>query len=87
LKPFTLLWTEIATDQLTAIWLTESDRQAINDAVAAIDHLLTQDPFGKFTGEVAEGLRGVTIISFRVLNAVKADDRIVEVMTILRISS
>jgi hypothetical protein len=40
-KPFTVLWRQTAVEQLTEIWLAASDRHGINDAVTAIDAILS----------------------------------------------
>jgi hypothetical protein len=81
-KSFTVLWRQTALDQLAEIWLASSDRQSINDAVAALDALLASAPLGEMTRELAEGLRTATALPLRVIYAVQQDDKIVDVATV-----
>jgi hypothetical protein len=41
---FTVLWTPAAEQELAAVWLSASDRNAINSAAHTIDALLRVDP-------------------------------------------
>jgi mRNA-degrading endonuclease RelE of RelBE toxin-antitoxin system len=81
-KSFTVLWRKTALDQLAEVWLASSDRQAINNAVAAIDALLATQPLGEMTQELSEGLRTTTAMPLRVIYAVQDDDKIVDVATV-----
>jgi hypothetical protein len=84
-NPFTVVWRQTAVDQLTEIWLAASDRPSINDAVSVIDALLSQDPLGDLTSDLAEGLRTATVLPLRVIYAVAESDRVVDVATVRRI--
>ncbi len=82
MKEFTVLWRQTAIDQLIEIWLAASDRQQVTQAVETIDSLLSTEPSGDLTGELAEGLRTATVLPLRVIYAVQEDDRIVDVATV-----
>ena len=85
MKRFTVFWRQTAVDQLAEIWLAGSDRSQINGAVKAIDALLSSDPLGDLTRELAEGLRAATVLPLRVIYAVGEADRIVDVATVRRV--
>ena len=84
MKPFTVLWRQTAVDQLAELWLTASDRVQVNGAVEAIDALLSTEPQGELTHELAEGLRTVTVLPLRVIYAVQEPDCMVDVATVRR---
>jgi hypothetical protein len=86
-KRFTVLWRQTALDQLAEIWLAASDRDQVTRAVNAIDSLLSTDPSGDPTKELAEGLRTVIVLPLRVTYAVQEDDRTVDVAIIRRVFS
>ena len=79
MKRFTVLWRQTAIDQLAEIWLAASDRDQVTRAVNAIDSLLSTDPSGDLTKELAEGLRTAIVLPSRVISSVQVDDRTVDV--------
>ncbi len=82
MTPYTVLWRQTATNQLTEIWLAASDRARINEAVQAIDGLLAINPLGRLTRELSEGLRTITVLPLRVIYAIEEQDCIVDVATV-----
>jgi hypothetical protein len=50
---FTVIWSEVAVQDLAAIWLTAADRDVVNDASERIDRMLRRDP--QYVGESRPG--------------------------------
>ncbi|MDZ4688618.1 MAG: hypothetical protein SH850_26390 [Planctomycetaceae bacterium] len=78
MKPFTLVWDELAIDELAEIWESAKDRRAITRASAQIDGLLKAT--GQQAGiEIQEGLRSLTVLPLRVIFTASAEDCLVTV--------
>lgn len=75
---YTVVWVEDASDELAEVWMAATDRDAVTVAANAIDHELAVDPEKK-GADLTEGLRVLICSPLRVLFAVNADDRVVEV--------
>ena len=74
-------WMDAATDALAEIWLQSDNRNAITEAVNAIDRRLRSDP--DLVGESREGAVRIAffpplIVRFRV----SIEDRVVSVVTV-----
>jgi len=77
---YTVVWSPDAQDQLVELWLTSDDRNAITRATHAIDQALQQDPILK--GDDFYGDRILVKSPLQVIFRVRADDMLVEVITI-----
>ena len=67
--------------KLADIWIKASDRQAVTDAVDAIDRLLSLDAM-KLGRPVGDGLRVLLKRPIEVLFEVSVDDRIARVIAV-----
>ena len=67
MKLFTVLWRQTALDDLAEIWLAGPDGAEINRAVETIDKLLSSEPIGELTGELAEELRSANVLPLRII--------------------
>jgi hypothetical protein len=79
---YTVLWREMALQQLAAIWMAATDREAVNRAVDAIDAELADDPDRK--GEDYFGDRYILTPVMWTLYRVYPDDRTVHVLQVGR---
>ena len=82
---YTLLWLEAAIDQLAEIWLAAPDRHKINQAINALDALLSSDPLGDLTRELREELRATTVGAVRAIYTVQEAGRTVEIAAVRRV--
>jgi hypothetical protein len=80
---YTVVWTDTARDQLAAIWVQASNRQAITDAGDRIDPVLRSDPETK--GTLLGAFSILSLPPLAVLYHVSPDDRMVKVLAIRRI--
>ena len=81
---YTVVWVESAVNELASLWLAGGDRNEITTAINVIDHELGTDAESK--GESAsEGLRSLSAAPLRVLFAIRADDRIAEILLVRHI--
>lgn len=78
MKVFTVVWWPPAQSDLTELWITAVDRQAIADAANRIEVLLSKLPSAAGF-EIAEGLRGLVEEPLYVQFSVDENDRIVTV--------
>jgi mRNA-degrading endonuclease RelE of RelBE toxin-antitoxin system len=81
---YTVVWRQMAENQLASIWLQASDPHAVQQASDRIDHLLRNSSFAR--GNDRAGLYELTVSPLRVLFAVSPDDRIVTVLRVLQAS-
>lgn len=77
---YTVTWNEYAVEDLARTWIESTDRQKLTHAVASIDASLMHDPLIK--GIDFYGDRLLVIPPLAVVFAVRADDRIVEVLLV-----
>ncbi len=82
MKAYTVLWQQLAIDQLTEIWLAASGREQITAAVETLDQLLADDPHDAISREESEGLRSIVVLPLRALYSVQETDRIVDVAAV-----
>lgn len=75
---YTVVWNQLAEDELLRLWLDADDRQSITKAADTIDRELAQDPHTKGR-YVAENLRELFVPPLRVLYSHSTLDRLVEV--------
>jgi hypothetical protein len=78
---YTVVWHQLALDELADLWVQAPDRGAITQATSAIDHELADDPATKGR-RVSERSRELTVPPLHVLFRVQTDDRKVEVFSI-----
>jgi plasmid stabilization system protein ParE len=76
---YTVVWVRSAQDELTEVWLSASDRQAVTLAAHLIETELAVDAARKGS-ELREGLRSFYVPPLKVIFAVYDDDRMVEVL-------
>ena len=81
---YTVVWVQSVEDELVEIWLASEDRNEITAATNSIDHELRNDADLK-GDEVSEGLRALNAPPIRVVFTVRADDRVVEIVSVRRI--
>ncbi len=80
----TVVWVESAQNELAELWLAGPDREAVTAATHAIDQELAVDP--QIRGvELSEGMRAFFSPPLRVLYTVREEDRIVEVLRVMRL--
>lgn len=78
---YTVVWVESAHDELAALWLKASDRNAVTAAAHAIDQELGEDAPGKGSA-LKEGLRSLYTPPLKSIFTVREEDRIVEVLRV-----
>lgn len=81
---FTVIWSELADQELTEIWLRATDRQSLTLIINDFDAALKSAPQA-IVAEDREGLRIATLSSLRVTFSVSEDDRIVNVLIVREI--
>jgi len=81
---FTVVWHDLAQDDLADIWLKSVDREAVTDATDAIDRQLTHDPQMQGT-KVSERSRQLTVTPLQVLFRVSPSDRLVQIFSVTRV--
>jgi hypothetical protein len=79
---FTVLWEQVAEDDLVEIWLKSLNREEVTAATTRVEQELAFDAHLKGR-DLHEGLMSLTFPPLRVIFAVYSDDRIVEVLRIL----
>ena len=77
---FTVTWHPSAIDELAQIWLSAIDRNAVTNAVSAIDAILRNEPQKK--GDEFYGDRIIVAMPLAVTFAVNEADRIVQVLQV-----
>lgn len=77
---YTVNWTEAAQDELAAIWLQASDRQAVTEAAHRIDLLLRAD--AHLRGQECDGDRMLHVWPLMVFFAVVPSDSRVDVLSV-----
>ena len=80
---YTVVWVQSVEDELIEIWLDAKDRYATT-ATHAIDRELGTDADAK-GANLAEGLRSLNVAPLRVIFTVRAEDRVAEVVRVMRI--
>jgi hypothetical protein len=80
---YTVVWLDVATDQLAQLWIDAEDRKAIEEAGNAIDRELANDPEGKGKA-LSEGLRSLDLPPLHVVFTVETPDRRVKVLRVRR---
>jgi hypothetical protein len=80
---YTVVWIPRAEDQLAQIWLDATNRRAVNDAVIAIDALLSRDAPQRGDAE-HEGFRRLRVPPLTVLFDAREADRVAEVVAVKR---
>jgi plasmid stabilization system protein ParE len=78
---YTVAWTPTAQDDLAAVWLAASDRNAVTNASHEIDRLLKNDPETQGTPSF-DTVRTLIVPPLAVEFEVVEDDRIVYVLTV-----
>lgn len=78
---FNVVWSKIASNMLTELWLDATDRNAIRSASDEIDRELAHNPIDKGT-ELSEGLWSYPAPPLKVIYSVREDDRIAEVLRV-----
>ena len=78
---YTVVWPSSVRDELAAVWLDASDRNAVTEAANSIDLQLADNAALKGL-ELQEGLRSLFVPPLRVLFAVREEDLIVEVLRV-----
>ena len=78
---FTVVWVRHLERKLADIWNKAPDRQAVTDAVDAIDRQLSLDSMRQGR-PVGDGLRVLTRKPIEVLFEVSVDDRIARVVAV-----
>lgn len=81
---YTVVWVQSAEDELMEIWLAAADKQQVSSAADALDQTLALDAAKKGI-EIAEGLRAAFLSPLKLLFTVRDEDRIVEVLRVLRL--
>jgi len=77
---FTVIWSQDALDQLTALWLRAANRNAVTAAQHQIDQLLRIDPDTR--GFPFFGDRVLVVPPLRVRFSINTMDMIVEVLRV-----
>lgn len=78
---YSVVWHELAQDDLAEIWMKALDREAVSKAANALDEQLASDPLAKGR-QVSERSRELTLSPLHVLFRVRVDDRKVEVFSV-----
>lgn len=81
---YSVVWVKSAQDELTELWLTAVDRNAITTAANEIDQVLRDDAPAR-GAELSEGLRSFFAPPLKAIFSVSEDDRIAEVLRVRRI--
>ena len=81
---YTVVWVQSAEDELVDIWLDGDDRKEVTAATNAIDHELRTNADTKGV-LLSEGLRSLNAFPLRAIFTVRVDDRVAEVLRVLRI--
>jgi len=81
---YTVVWVQEAQDELGYVWLRASDHQAVTDAAQVVARELAEDATVKGI-DLHEGLRAFFAPPLRVMYAVNEQDRLVEVLRVMRI--
>ena len=77
---FTVVWSPDADDELTEIWNTAKDRQAVSDASNAIERHLATDPVAH-AQHLSEGLYRIALTPLAVLFHIEFADAQVKVVS------
>jgi hypothetical protein len=83
---YTVFWLKSARDELAALWLDASDRNAVTAAAYTVDIQLTQDAASKGR-ELHEGLRILLVAPLRAIFTVNQDDLTVEIVRVTSVPS
>jgi hypothetical protein len=82
---FTVVWTPYADERLAYLWLSSSDRDAVNNAAEWIIYYLRNDPLSK--GIPDEGFFFVGFEPLGVWFEVSDDDRLVRIVEVTEYSN
>ena len=78
---YTVVWHQLAQDQLTRIWVDATDRKSVTEAANTVDTYLAVDPDLKGTLiDDDENIRELIQRPLRVLYSVSDDDRLVRIL-------
>jgi hypothetical protein len=77
-NPFQVEWEPAAEDELARLWLQSSDPQAITQAQAKADQLLSRDPL-KYGRHLSEGLYCIDVPPLVLTYTIDSAKRLVEV--------